>query len=122
MTKKFTKEDVAEVTYRVAFSEMLRESTRRNKELRAARSELARAGQYPASFEQAVITAESVGYKKGTKGWITALSRLTKCHPMQIRAIMHEKKIKELENKRPKGAPSDDDVGAFLLSLDDKDE
>jgi len=60
--RKFTQTDIDRIIWRVAFNEVLRAGTQRRRELMKARSALYRSGQYPASYDQAVITAMRVGY------------------------------------------------------------
>ncbi|MCH2065913.1 MAG: hypothetical protein MK208_01660 [Shimia sp.] len=83
--RKFTQKDIDEINRRVAFDEALRAGTQRRRELMKARSALNRSGQYPTSYEQAVISAMRVGYFPGKKSWVEALGRLMKCPPDVVR-------------------------------------
>lgn len=83
--KKFTQTHIDEIIWRVAFNEALRAGTQRRRELMKALSALNRSGQYPASYDQAAITALRMGYAPGKKSWFEALGRLMKCPPHVVR-------------------------------------
>ncbi len=83
--KKFTQTHIDEIIWRVAFNEALRAGTQRRRELMKARSALNRSGRYPASYDQAVITALRMGYAPGKKSWFEALGRLMKSPPQVLR-------------------------------------
>ena len=104
MTRKFTQSDIDEVTRRVAFDEALRAGTQRRRDLMKTRSALNRCGQYPASYDQAVITATQVGYSPAnTESWLKALGRLMKCPPHIVR--QHIAAAQDTNAKRAPEAP-----------------